>query len=82
MALRIPTLKTRTRRTGDAGHVAEDLRPERRPDFDVMFDELLTTRRRYEDLRIAGGSRSDLAATRGELHLLRAAMASVRAEHA
>ncbi len=78
MALRIPTLKHRTRRAERSGNGA--VLPQRRPDFDVLFDELLATRRRYEELRIAGAPHSDRAEARTQLHLLRAAMASVRAE--
>jgi hypothetical protein len=80
MALRIPTLKQRTRPAGRPGHAAESRPPQPKTDFDVLFEELLATRRNYEDLRMANASIADRAAALRELQLLRAAMASVRRE--
>lgn len=70
MALRIPTLRHHTRQAA----------LQRKSDFDVLFDELLATRRNYEELRMANAAIADRADALQELHLLRAAMASVRRE--
>lgn len=47
-------------------------------EFDVMFERLSRTRRRYEDARTAGASLSERAVLLGELHELRAGLADAR----
>ena len=59
----------------------ETLRPEqRKPNFEVLFDDLLATRRLYEDLRLIAAPADDLINTRNKLHGLRASIAAERAE--
>lgn len=76
MALR--TVTTRV----DLDHPAASIRPttDGRSDFDVLFDELLASRLRYEDLRMSQAPPVERIAARDDLHLLRAAVAAARAE--
>lgn len=78
MALRLINPRNRTRPAGRPVHTIDRRPPQRRPDFDVLFDELLHARSRYEDLRISDGPADDRIASRERLHALRASMASAR----
>jgi hypothetical protein len=47
-------------------------------EFDVMFERLIRTRRRYEDARTTQGALAERAALLSELHELRAGLAQAR----
>ncbi len=78
MALRIPYLRNRTRPPGRPAFEIDRRPPQHRPVFDSLFDELVQTRLRYEDLRTADSSAIELIATRTRLHALRASIAAHR----
>lgn len=78
MALRIPYLKNRTRPSGRPAFEIDRRPPQHRPLFDALFDELVQTRSRYEDLRIADAPAVELIAARTRLHSLRASIAAHR----
>ncbi len=78
MALRIPTLKNRTRPSGRPNVEIDRRPPEHRPVFDVLFDELSATRSHYEDLRVTEAPLPERIAARERLHALRASIAGHR----
>lgn len=79
MALRTPTLQ-RPHPTGRSVSELEDTLSRQHPVFEVLFDELLHARSRYEDLRINGESASERADLLHRMHALRASLAYARPE--
>ncbi len=78
MALRIPTLKNRTRPSSRPTFEIDRRPPAHRSAFDALFSELATARSHYEDLRTADAPVTERIDARERLNGLRASMAGHR----